>query len=635
MPTQLSSLGRGAKTLLVIVLLVVALISANVIAGFLPLRVDITEDGLYTLSEGTERILDSLENPVTIKYYFSEDLPDVPIAVKNYHRKVVELLEAYEAASGGRLVLQTYNPEPDSDEEVWAERYGLSPVTLGQGNKLYFGLVALSEDREATLPFISTRREKFLEYDISEVITRVNQTRQPKLGVLSYLPITGQSNNPMQQPQGAWVVLEELRKLYDLEYLSSDATTLPEGLSGVILVHPRRLTPGLTYALDQFLLRGGRLVALLDPNARQDPTASGPMGGLPGGGSSLEHLFEAWGITHEKDRIVGDLALATQVTSPQDGVIDFPLWITAGPRQMNPDVVITSNLEEVVLVDTGAFGTTDKFAYKFQPLITTTKDSGDIDNMLARFAGPAELTRQLSPDGEPRVVAAVVSGRFRTAYPDGPPPPEADGDNENENEEDKPPPPSKPHLSEGEADATVVLIGDADFIGDPFAVQPVNFFGQQMMQPINDNLSFFLNAVEYATGNQNLIAIRSRGQFSRPFTRVLELQAEAQRKYQQEEQALTEKLERVRKQLAALEGQRRGEGNVLLTPEAVQEIQKYRQEEQRTRTALREVRRELRQDIEALGNRLLLFNLLTIPIVVALVGSVIIYRRSKRKGGRR
>jgi len=427
------------------------------------------------------------------------------------------------------------------------------------------------------------------------------------------------------------VVLEELRKLYDLAYIASDATTLPEGLSGVMLVHPRRITPGLSYALDQFLLRGGRLVALLDPNARQDPTAAGPMGGLPGGGSSLEHLFEAWGITHEKDRIVGDLALATQVTSPQEGVIDFPLWITAGPQQMNPDVVITSNLEEVVLVDTGAFGTTDKFPYKFQPLITTTKDSGTIDNMLARFAGPAELTKQLHPDGEPRVVAAVISGRFHTAYPDGPPPLEEKDDKD----APKPPPTPKPHLTDGEADTTVVLIGDADFIGDPFAVQPVSFFGQQMMQPINDNLSFFLNAVEYATGNQNLIAIRSRGQFSRPFTRVLALQTEAQRKYQQEEQALTEKLERVRKQLAAVEGQRQGEGNVLLTPEAVQEIQKYRQEEQRTRAALREVRRELRQDIEALGNRLLLFNLLTIPIVVALVGSVIIYRRSKRKGGRR
>lgn len=632
MQTQLSSLGRGAKSLIVIVLLVVGLIAVNVIAGFLPLRVDITDDGLYTLSEGTERILDSLENPVTIKYYFSEDVPDVPIAVKNYHRKVVELLEAYEAASGGRLVLQTYNPEPDSDDEVWAERYGLSAVTLGQGNKLYFGLVALSEDREAALPFISTRREKFLEYDISEAITRVNQNARPKVGVLSYLPITGQGNNPMQQAQQPWVVLEELRKLYQLDYIAPDAVSLPEGLAGVILVHPRRITPGLSYALDQFLLRGGRLVALLDPNARLDPAASGPMSGLPGGGSSLEHLFQAWGITHAKDRIVGDLALATQVTSPQAGVIDFPLWITAGSQQMNPDVVVTSNLEEVVLVDTGAFGTTDKFPYKFQPLITTTKDSGDIDNMLARFAGPVELTKQLETDGEPRVVAAVVSGRFRTAYPDGPPPPEPASE---QNADKPPPPPPKPHLAAGEADTTVVLIGDADFIGDPFAVQPVNFFGQQMMQPINDNLSFFLNAVEYATGNQNLIAIRSRGQFSRPFTRVLELQTEAQRKYQQEEKALTEKLERVRKQLSSVEGQRGGEGGVLLTPEAVQEIQKYRQEEQRTRTALREVRRELRQDIEALGNRLLLFNLLTIPIVVGLVGSVIIYRRSKRKGGRR
>ncbi len=634
MQTQLSSLGRGGKTLIVIVLLVVALISVNVVAGFLPLRLDITEDGLYTLSEGTERILDSLENPVTIKYYFSEEAPDVPIAVKNYHRKVVELLEAYEAGSGGKLVLQTYDPAPDSEDEVWAERYGLSGVALAQGQKLYFGLVALSEDREAALPFINTRRERFLEYDISEVITRVTQSARPKLGVLSFLPITGQSNNPAQQPQQAWVVLEELRKQYELDYIASDATKLPEGLSGVILVHPRRIKPGLSYALDQFLLRGGRLVALLDPNARLDPAASGPMGGLPGGGSSLEHLFNAWGITHANDRIVGDLALATQVTSPQDGVIDFPLWITAGPQQMNPDVVITSNLEDVVLVDTGAFGTTDKFNYKFQPLITTTKDSGEIDSMMARFAGPAELTKQLKTDGEPRVVAAVVSGRFRTAYPDGPPPAEPDG---GKDAPKAPPAQAQPHLAEGEADTTVVLIGDADFIGDPFAVQPVNFFGQQMMQPINDNLTFFLNAVEYATGNQNLIAIRSRGQASRPFTRVLALQTEAQRKYQQEEQALTEKLERVREQLAALEGKRQGqgEGNVLLTPEAVQEIQKFRQEEQRTRAALREVRRELRQDIEALGNQLLLFNLLAIPIVVALVGSIIIYRRSKRKGGRR
>ena len=637
MKLQMRSLGRGASSAASVVMLIVALIAVNVIASLLPYQIDVTEEGIYTLSAGTKRILADLQEPATIKFYFSQDVPGVQVAIKTYGQKVRELLRKYESASGGKLRLEVYNPKPDSDEQEWATRYGLQAPTLPQGDRFFFGVVVLSEDREATIPFLDPRRQRFLEYDLSEAITRASQVKRPKVGLLSYLPISGSRGSPMSGPTPPWAVAQELRKSYEVVYISPNETAFDEDLALLVVILPKNVPDKVSYALDQFLLRGGRMIVAVDPNSRLDPAQGGAMFTM-GGGSSLPKLFAAWGVKFDSDKIVGDLALATRVNAGADGLVEFPLWISAGSAQFNHDSVITSNLEEMILIDSGALEVGADFKYKFTPLISTSKDSGTVESMMARFAGPLELSKSLKTDGKSRVLAAMINGKFASAFPDGPPPADKDdkgGDPPKAKEEAKAQSkPTKPHLAQAERDTSVFIIGDADFLGDQFSVREVNFFGQRVQQPINDNLAFFLNTVEFALGNQNLINIRSRGQLSRPFTRVQELQAQAQRRYQQEEQKLSERLEEVRNKLKVLEGETGGGKQPILSPTIVDEIQKFRAEEQHTRSALREVRKVLRQDIESLGNRLLLINLLLVPVLVAIVGFVVILRRAKRKGGK-
>jgi gliding motility-associatede transport system auxiliary component len=615
-------------------MLLVALIAVNVLAAFVPLHLDVTEEGLYTLSKGTRQILSGIKDPITLKLYYSQNLPDIPVAFTTYSSKVIELLHEYESATPGhRLRLEVYDPAPDTEDEEWATRYGLNPARLPNGNSLYFGLVAVAADHEANIPFFDPRREKFLEYDISEAITRVQEAKQPKIGVLSYLPIGVAGGQMPGQQQNNWAILQELQKSFEVQSLNPNTLVeIPNDLRLVLLVHPKLMPARISYALDQFVLRGGKVIALVDPNSRLDPSGGGQYGGPTN--SSLDDLFKAWGIKFDKMQIVGDLELATRVNSGQYGVVDYPIWLTLGRKNLNHEQVITSELEEITLIDSGAFETTPDFKLSFTPLISSSKNSGLVDFATVRLVNPVTISKMVKADGKAKVLAAIISGKFPSAYPDGPPKPPADskiGKEEQAQLDQR----AAHHLKEAKAETSVVLVGDADFIADQFSVQQVNFFGNVVTRPINDNLNLVLNAAEYLSGNQALIHIRSRGKFSRPFTRVAALQVKAAARYTQQEQRLSDKLAEVKKKLSELERQRPKASDLMLSPAQMDAVRQYRLEEQRTRHALREVRKILRQDIEQLGSVLLAVNLLAMPLLVALLGFVIILRRARRSGGKR
>ena len=615
-------------------MLIVALVAVNVLAAFVPLQLDVTEEGLYTLSKGTRQVLSGIKDPITLKLYYSQNLPDIPVAFTTYSTKVVELLHEYEsAAPAHRLRLEIYDPAPDTDEEEWATRYGLSPARLPNGNSLYFGLVVVAADHEATVPFFDPRREKFLEYDISEAIARVQEDKQPKIGVISYLPIGAAGPRFPGQPQNNWAILQDLQKSFEVQQLDpSTLVEVPADLRLLLVVHPRVVPPRLSYALDQFVLRGGKMIVLVDPNSRIDASGGGRYGAPTN--SSLDELFKAWGIKFDKMQIVGDTQLATRVNSGQFGLIDYPIWITVTPKYLNRGQVITSELEELTFIDSGRFETTPNFKLSFTPLVSSSTQSGMVDFGTVRLFTPLQISQAIKPDGKTKVLAALVSGKFPTAYPDGPPAP-AQGAKFSKEEQAQLDARAGHQLKEAKAETSVVLIGDADFIADQFSVQQVNFFGNVVTRPINDNLSLVLNAAEFLSGNQALIHIRSRGKFSRPFTRVAALQARAAARYNQQEQRLSDKLDEVKKKLSELERQRPKGSDLMLSPAQMDAVRQYRLEEQRTRHALREVRKVLRQDIEQLGNLLLALNLLAVPLLVAGAGFVIILRRSRRSGGRR
>lgn len=624
-------LKRRLKVFAAYGLLAVGLVAVNVLAGFIPMRIDMTEEGIYTLSEGTQNILAGLEEPVTLKFFFNESQADLPASIKLHARKVRELLEEYASRSGEKVTLEVLDPKPDSDEEEWATRYGLQGAQLPTGNRMFLGLVALSASQEAVIPFFDTRRERFLEYDISEVISRVSRRTKEKVAVLAYLPATGQMNPRTGGLQGEWAVIRELRKLFDLEtYYPADLVEIPESIDLLMVIHPRKLTDTVAYALYQFLMRGGRMVVFTDPFSRYD--TSNPRSMNSQFSSNLAQLFKAWKIKFNHEEVVADLALATRVNTQREGMVEYPVWLTVRGDHLNRDSVITSQLEQLTIPDAGAFSTDEGFKYSFTPLLSSSTTSGVVDRITVRMSPPLALAKSVKPDGKVRVLAALLTGTFDSAFPQGAPPPPMEEDGKGKKVARKIER-KLPHLAKAKVESSVLLMGDSDFMQDRFTVRTINFFGQQVYQPINDNMSFVLNSVEALIGSQELIHIRSRGRLGRPFTKISELQVNAQRRYKEREQKLSDALEEVRERLEALEERKKGAKQVLLNPAQLAEIKSFRMEEADTKRALREVRKVLRQDIEFLGNTLLLINLLAVPLLVGMAGFFTIIRRSRRSGG--
>ena len=614
-------------------LLAVGLVAVNVLFAFIPMRLDITDEGLFTLSDGSRNIVANLEEATTIKLYYSADLAEIPVSFKTYSTKVIELVRRYAALSEGKLSLEIFDPKPDTDEEDWASRYGLEGARLPTGNTFFFGMVVLSAEREEVVKFFDPRREKFLEYDISRAISRVGQADKVKLGLLTSLPMAGFSG-PMGRGRGQeWTFITELRKEYAIEMISpGDLVEVPKDIKMMLVIHPKNVTDSVSYALDQFLLRGGKLLVMVDPNSRLDPAAQQRFG-MPTN-SDLKKLFSAWGIQFDATKVLGDLELPTRVNSPQDGVVDYPIWVSFNSKFMNREQVITADLEEIALIDTGVFSTKDGFSLKFTPLINSSKKSAMVDFASVRMLSPSALARSIVPDGKERVAAALLTGSFKSAYPGGPPPPPkpqpaAGGKTE------PPKKPALPHLTESKQESSVVLIGDVDFISDQFSIEKFNFFGNVVAKRRNDNFNLVFNAVDFLAGSQDLIYIRSRGRSSRPFTKVSAMLSEAADKFAEEETRLSTKLETVKAKLEAIEKNTPKGQKIILTRDQLEEIKAFQLEEERTKKELRKVRKNLRQKIKALGSSLLFGNLLAMPLLVALVGFVVLFMRNRRKGGKK
>lgn len=619
--------GERTKPWILVLLLFVCLIAVNVLVFLLPAaRLDITEDRLFTISEGSREILQDLKDPLLVKLYFSRSSEELPNSFKTYGQRVEDLLGEYEALSGGRLELQIFDPKPDSEEEEWAQKYGIEAVTLPSGNAVYFGIAMQMLDRETALPFLDPRRQEFLEYDLTQSIYQVSQVNKPKVGILSSMDLAGgPALMPGQPPGEKWAFLSELEKFQDVRMLQTNLTEVPEDISLLLVVHPKEFSDSLQYALDQYVMRGGRLVLLLDPSARSD--LASPMNRMsqqPNLTSDLPQLREAWGIAFDSSKIVGDFQYATPVNT-NSGVMRFPFWMSIRSNALSADHPLTSELESLLFIEAGSLGKLDNYSVEMTPLLSASPDSGMMDAFMTRFMQPQQMVRELKTSPEPKALVALYTGKLSSAFPEGPPAPKQT--------DDSTPPPSysKPHLKETAESNTILVFSDVDFLSDDYSVQKLNFLGQTLVQPTNDNLNLGLGAVEYFSGNDALQGIRSRGRFQRPFTRLIALQQDAQVRYQAEEMQLQQSLEEVQRRLEQLlQGAgKEGQKEILLPPEIQDEIKQFREEERQTRRKLREVRKILRQDIEQLGNRLLVLNLVAVPLLVGIFG-LFIYRNRVR-----
>jgi len=604
---------KGAVGLVVLAAIVVA---ADVILANLPVRADLTAERFYTLSDGSKAVLGKLEEDVTLKYYVSSSAADMPMQLKTYATRVQNLLKEYERAAGGHVILEAYDPKPDSDAEEWAQRYGIEPQTVNPfGSPIYFGVVAVCGDNEETLGQLSPRTESTLEYDVTRLVTRVAWPEKPVVGVMTSLPdVMGGQMNPMmmqmgQRPPEGWAAFAELGKDYEVRTIATDVAAIDEDVKTLVVLHAKDLSDKALYAIDQFVLRGGKLIACVDPFSIKDMIASRQkqnpmmmqMGGGGDGPSTLGKLFDAWGITFDTSKITGDLEAATKLNNGQGGVDDNPAFLSLSAANMDKGDLLVSRLTQVMFPFAGAFVFEKKgMDLTFTPVITTSKDNScSVDKMSVQFGGGA---KDMVPDGHERVLAARLAGTFKTAFPKGP-----DGTND-----------VSKALTEGKG--TVLLFADSDFLADDFCVRMMKTPFGAIPQLINDNLTLFSNVIEQFAGREELIGVRSRGTTDRPFTVVNELEAKATRKWQQQAADFESELQMTQQRLAALQKQKSGDERFILSKEQQEEILKLRKAQADTRKQLKNVRKELTADIDSLGLTLKCINIALIPALVVLFG---------------
>lgn len=614
-PTTVSARSKtysyGSLVLLLLIFGALVMLSGTLLTG---MRLDMTENNLYTLSEGTLNILDELEEPVNLYLFFSEDASrDLP-QIRSYARRVRELLEEFANHSNGRLDVEHIDPKPFSEEEDQAAAFGLQAVPVGgAGATLYFGIAGTNAlDDVQAMPFLQPSKEQFLEYDLAKMIYTLGTPQKRTVGILSSLPMTAGFDPATQQMREPWVVYEQLQQLFDLRTIDPAGGELPEDVEVLFLVHPRNLSESLEYQIDQFVLGGGRAIVFVDPFAeidRGDP--NDPMARMSGGSSSsLGRLGEAWGVEFETSRVLGDLQYGIgSGASRHIGIISVP----AGG--LDQEDIVSAELEVVNLTSTGWFSAVEGAATTLEPLIRSSENAAPFDASRFRFlTDPATLMEGFEPTGERYTLGGRISGPAPSAFETPPEGFEAEA-----------------HLAQaGEGGINVLVFADADMLSDRLWVQKQPFLGQTILSPFADNGSLAVNAVDNMLGNRDLISIRTRASSNRPFELVETLQAEAEMQYRATEQSLQEELAETERKLTELQAAKGDDDLMVLSPEQQEEVQRFMDRRIEIRQELRQVQRELRSDIERLGTRLKLINIGLVPALVMVVALLFAIRRRNR-----
>lgn len=599
-----------------LLLIALAFLAFNMVSGLAltNARLDLTEQKLYTISDGTRQILGELDEPINLYFFYSDKSAKDLVVLRNYARRVEEMLKAYAQAADGKIKLHIVDPEPFSEDEDKAAEFGLQAVPAQQGgDAIYFGLAGTnSVDDHQVIPFFPLDQEEFLEYEVSRLVQSLAHPQRPVVGVLSGLPLNGGFDMQTQQPSSPWMVMEEIRQLFQIESLKPDVDQIPDKVSVLLLVHPKNLSEQTQYAIDQFVLRGGKLLAFVDPWSEADHAMPMPseMGG-EGKSSDLPALFKAWGFEMLPGKVLGDGAYAMSVSMGQgERPARHPGWLTLPRQALDPSDVATANLETLTVATAGILRPLEGAKTHFVPLIHSSEYAMPFDaQRFAMLRNPQELMGELNPSGDRYTVAARISGPAQSAFPDG-----IEG--------------RKDGLKSAD-NINVIVVADTDMLSDRMWVQVQDFFGQRVPQPWADNSAFAINALDNLSGSEALISVRSRGRFTRPFTVVEDLQRQAEARFREQEQALKQRLSETEEKLASLQNQDPAKA-LELTPEQQATLQQFMQEKLRIRKELREVNYQLNADIEKLGRTLKFINIALVPLVLTL-GVLLLWAWRRRR----
>ena len=599
-----------------LVALVLLLIAFNYLASTASARVDLTEGNLYTLSDGTKKVLRGLESPVTLKLYVSQG-EAVPVQLRSFAQRVEDLVREFQAASNGNLRVQRYNPKPDSDEEDAAQLDGIEPQQLVSGEQFYLGVAVSQLERKQAIAAITPQRERLLEYDLVRAIARVGSAARPKIGLMAGLPVSGEKFNPFtRQSSEPWVLANELRREFDVKEVPMSAKEIDKDVNVLLLIHPRDPQPQTEYALDQFVMRGGKLIVFVDPYAYFDQSMP-QMPGMPpqASSSSLPLLFKTWGVEMDPGKVIADVVFGSG-----GGPNYTPTVLSLNRTAFSRDDVVTGSIETLLYAFGGAFQVKPVEGLRLTELVKSSPESMLVDSANATLRGD-EATKGFQPSGKSLPLALRLTGKFRTAFPEG------------LKEKDKPVA-GTPALRETSAENSVILVADVDLLADGAAVDVQEVFGRKVIVPSNGNLAFAIGMVEqFAAGNE-LVSLRSRAASFRPLTVVRELEAEAQKQYFGRIQSLEDELQKTTAKLQELQkAQGAGPGAKsaqILSPEQQAELDRFRKTVAETRLALKEVRKNLRQDAEGLVFWTKVANIALMPLLVALFGVMVALIRRRK-----
>ncbi|MBT8040935.1 MAG: ABC transporter [Xanthomonadales bacterium] len=601
-----SYVSLGSLVLLLILFIALNMISGNLLKGF---RLDLTENRLFTLSEGTVNILQDLEEPVTLYFYFSQDASREIPAVRAYAKRVNELLDEFVDRSSGLLSIKRIDPKPFSEEEDQAAAFGLQAAPINTaGDTLYFGIAGSNSlDDVQVMPFLQPSKEKFLEYDLAKMVSSLGQPERKVLGILSTLRMSG-GYDPAAGMTEPWVVYQQLEQLFELRTVDASAGEVPPEVDVLMLVHPRDLAQDMLYAIEQFVLRGGGLVAFVDPFAESDRgDPNDPMAQMQmGSSSSLGSLLDAWGIDYDPSRVVGDLQFGIGNGAQRHiGILSVPA------DGMNDENIVSADLEVVNFSSAGWLKPDENAQTTFEVLVESSENAAPMDASRLRFlANPNDLLDGFKPSGERYPLAVRVTGPARASMPA---PVEAAVEHRD---------------ASVEAGINVLLMADSDLLTDRMWVQVQPLFGATAFA---DNGNLAINAVDNMLGNRDLISIRTRATSARPFDRVEEIRVAAERSFRQTEERLQRELEETERRLTELQAAK-GEGDLtVISDEQQEEIQRFMDRRLEIRRELRQVQHDLRRDIDRLDTRIKVVNIVLVPALVMVMALAYAMRRRRRQ----
>ena len=618
--------------ILAIILFIAFIIVVN--GNFKSARVDLTEDKLYTLSEGSLNILSSLQQPVTLRLYYSEQVAQALPSLKAYAQRVQELLMEYERASDGMVQVKIINPRPFSDHEQRAKQYGLQSIPIeGETDPLFFGVAGTNLlNGLERIRFFQPEMEDVLEYDLTRLIYQLSDAQRKNVAVISSLPIDGEGYDPLKgqlDTEGGakpWAVMGKLREMFNVSVLPEDIRRIPSSVDVLMVVHPKELAQPTLYAIDQYVLRGGKLITFVDPYAEidvpeRDP--DNPMSALVANRSSnMPELLAAWGVERDAADVVADRKTARQVDfgrQSNNQPIEYVLWNSLVDENMNQEQRITSKLRRINVATAGHFKTLENATTEITPLLSSSNEAMLVDKRVVQFRNdPVALLTKYEGGTISYPLAVRIQGQAHTAFPDGV---------ENNKWAD--------HVDEAQGSIDVIAIADVDLLDDRFWVISQDFYGENLDFSISNNIDFLHNAIEELTGTEGLISVRSRTGFTRPFVRVESIQREAERLYRAKERELENKLQETRQRIARMQVERSGVGLDITTPEQQKEIAEFREIADRTELELRAVKGNLRKDIDNLETLVKFINIGLIPIIVAILALITGWLRvRKRSRGR-